>query len=89
MGVLPPIQEKMPNVESKNSLLDSFCLARQMSGRIWKEMREDFKQGLSDQEDTFETEIDFETLATHQDFKLFQSWKNIPTGHGYAHHRSL
>jgi len=75
-GCFNTIQEKTPDLKSKDSLLDSFCLARQISGRIWKEMMEDYKQEFSDKEDPLESGIDFETLATHQDFKLFQDWKN-------------
>jgi Ti-type conjugative transfer relaxase TraA len=40
-GCFRTIQEKTPDQSNNSSLLDQFCLARQMSGRIWKEMKGD------------------------------------------------
>jgi len=42
-GCFTTILEKTPDFNDKNCLLNSFCLARQMSGRVWKEMIQDFK----------------------------------------------
>jgi ATP-dependent exoDNAse (exonuclease V) alpha subunit len=73
-GCFTTVREKTPNWMDQDKLLDHFCLARQMSGRIWKEMQEDFSQEFG-KEAAFNPETDFETLTKHQDFPLFQNWK--------------
>lgn len=74
----PPLQDD-PNSVTRRVCLDHFCLARQMSGRIWKEMMEDFKAEFetdsSGKDVSFNPETNFETLAKHQDFGLFKRWK--------------
>jgi len=54
-------------------LLDRYCLARQMSGRIWNEMKVDYEKehGKTD----FET-INYEHLSQHQDYKLYETWRD-------------
>jgi Ti-type conjugative transfer relaxase TraA len=75
-GCFTTVQEKAPDGMDQDKLLDHFCLARQMSGRIWKEMQGDFTKQF-EKEAVFKPETDFETLAKHQDFPLFQHWKKI------------
>jgi Ti-type conjugative transfer relaxase TraA len=53
-------------------LVDTYCLARQMSGRIWKEMVADYEQTHGKK--TFE-DIKFEHLSQHQDYGLYEAWK--------------
>lgn len=83
-GCFTTIQEQTPDLNDKNCLLDGFCLARQISGRIWKEMMEDFKAEFgtdvsgtdaSGKNVSFSPETDFEALAKHQDFNLLNKWK--------------
>lgn len=78
-GCFTTIQEKMPDLGNKDYLLDNYCLARQMSGRIWKEMLEDLKAELGDGK-SFDPETDFEVVSEHQDFNLFQDWKKTRQG---------
>jgi Ti-type conjugative transfer relaxase TraA len=73
-GCFTTVQEKTPDWMDQDKLLDHFCLARQMSGRIWKEMQGDFTKEFG-KDVVFNPETDFETLAKHQDFPLFQNWK--------------
>jgi len=90
-GCFTTVEEKTPDFTDKGHLVDNFCLARQMSGRIWKEMMADFEAEFgtgapgTDESGTgapgksikFNPETDFEILAKHQDFPLFQQWKSI------------
>ena len=78
-GCFTTIQEKMPDLNNKDLLLDHFCLARQMSGRIWKEMLEDFKVELGEGK-SFDPETDFDIVSQHQDFNLFKDWKKTRQG---------
>jgi Ti-type conjugative transfer relaxase TraA len=78
-GCFTTIQEKMPDLSNKGLLLDHYCLARQMSGRIWKEMLEDVKTELGDGK-SFDPETDFEVVSRHQDFNLFKDWKKTRQG---------
>jgi Ti-type conjugative transfer relaxase TraA len=70
-GALKIVEDKGTN-SGPNQLVDQYCLARQMSGRIWKEMIADYEQEHG--KVTFD-EIKFETLSKHQDFDFYQSWK--------------
>jgi Ti-type conjugative transfer relaxase TraA len=78
-GCFTLVQEKEPDFENKDALLDNFCLSRQMSGRIWKEMMEDLKEELGS-ERPFDPETDFEVVSQHQDFSLFKEWKKMRQG---------
>jgi Ti-type conjugative transfer relaxase TraA len=78
-GCFTTIREGMPDQGNKDLLLDHFCLARQMSGRIWKEMLEDLKAELGDGK-SFDPETDFEVVSEHQDFALFKEWKKTRQG---------
>lgn len=78
-GCFTTIQEKTPDLNNKDLLLDHYCLARQMSGRIWKEMLEDLKAERGDGK-SFDPETDFEVVSGHQDFNLFKEWKKARQG---------
>lgn len=67
------IVEEKGTASGPTQLVDQYCLARQMSGRIWKEMIADYVQEHG--KVTF-GEIKFEVLSKHQDFDLYQSWKS-------------
>lgn len=58
---------KMIRESSKNAqtMVERYCLARQMSGRIWREMEEDLDLKNAKQAD----------LKDHQDFKLYETWR--------------
>jgi Ti-type conjugative transfer relaxase TraA len=68
-GAFKIVEEKR---ETKNTL-DDYCLARQLSGRIWKEMIADYEQQHG--KTSFEN-IDFEKLSQHQDYGLYTTWKD-------------
>lgn len=66
------IVEDKGAISRSDQLVDQYCLARQMSGRIWKEVIADYEHEHG--KVTF-GEIKFEVLSEHQDFGLYQSWK--------------
>lgn len=70
-GAFKIVEDKGPAFES-GQLVDQYCLARQVSGRIWKEMIADYEQEHG--KVAFD-EINFEVLSQHQDFDLYQAWK--------------
>lgn len=72
-GCISFVSEKMPKFQNNTILLETFCLSRQLSGRIWKEMREDFKQAHPGT--SLDSETNYEVLSTHPDFAAFQHWK--------------
>ena len=53
--------------------VDQYCLARQMSGRIWKEMVADFEK---EHGQAFGGQDDFKPLSRHQDYALYKAWEN-------------
>ena len=57
---------------NSRQLVGTYCLARQMSGRIWKEMVADYEETHGKK--TFE-DINFEHLSQHQDYGLYETWK--------------
>lgn len=57
---------------NRRQTVDNYCLARQMSGRIWKEMVADYEK---EHGKSFDVQSDFKELATHQDYKLYEAWK--------------
>lgn len=59
-------------VANVRQTVDNYCLARQMSGRTWKEMVADYEK---EHGKPFDVQVDFKELATHQDYKLYESWK--------------
>ena len=58
-----------PSLSGK-STVERYCLARQISGRIWREMEEDL--GLKNA-----TQAE---LEKHQDFELYEQWREIRSG---------
>jgi Ti-type conjugative transfer relaxase TraA len=52
--------------------VDNYCLARKMSGRIWKEMVADYENASGKK---FDVTVDFKELSSHQDYKLYETWK--------------
>lgn len=52
---------------SDKSKVDQYCLARQISGRIWREMEEDF--GLKNAK--------ISQLEKHQNFELYETWREM------------
>ncbi|MEQ1879080.1 MAG: hypothetical protein ABL958_20740, partial [Bdellovibrionia bacterium] len=52
---------------SGKTTVERYCLARQLSGRIWREMEEDL--GLKNA-----TQAE---LEEHQDFELYEQWREI------------
>lgn len=73
-GHFQTIQERKPDFNDRTRLIDHYCLARQLSGRIWKEMREDC-QAIAGSSAPFDTKFDYKVIEKHQDFPLFQQWK--------------
>ena len=53
--------------------VDQYCLARQMSGRIWKEMVVDF---VKEHGRAFGGQGDFKPLSHHQDYALYKAWED-------------
>ena len=92
-GCFYGIQEKMPDITDEAKTIDNYCLARQISGRIWKEMIEDVrtkneKEGTNnkgsanqdvDRESTVDrwSNLDFEAISQHQDYATHTHWKNM------------
>lgn len=52
--------------------VNDYCLARQMSGRIWKEMIADFEK---EHGRAFDGPGDFKRLSGHQDYALYKAWE--------------
>jgi Ti-type conjugative transfer relaxase TraA len=73
-GAFEILQESLPNPQKPDQLLDAFCLARQVSGRMWKEIAEDYKAKFGRAINFKEEEI-FDVLSTHKDFELYTAWK--------------
>jgi len=75
-GCITLVTEKEPDLGNRDALVDHFCLARQLSGRIWQEMAEDFGCAFG-KDDGFDAGKDFALMAKHQDFGVFQRWKKV------------
>jgi Ti-type conjugative transfer relaxase TraA len=73
-GAFEILQESLPNPQNPDQLLDAFCLARQVSGRMWKEIAEDYKAKFG-RAINFKEEGIFDVLSTHKDFELYTAWK--------------
>jgi|GEM_PF-985597 len=78
-GAFETIHETMPNFRDQTCCIENFCLARQISGRIWKEIAEDYKAAFGIPID-FEQEGIFELLSKHQDFELHAEWRDRRKG---------
>lgn len=74
-GCIQIIPETKPSLDDKNHLVENYCLARQVSGRLWKEMLDNLKEDFSSK--TFNPETDFDLVVNHRDYKLFQQWKDL------------
>lgn len=72
-GAFKRIQEKELSSSSVTTV-ERYCLARQMSGRIWQEMVEDVKQskGITGQLDVKQHMGD---LQKHQDYVFYKEWQ--------------
>jgi Ti-type conjugative transfer relaxase TraA len=70
-GAIKFIEERESREVAKDALTE-YCLARQMSGRVWKEMISDYEQ---EQGKTQFEQIDFNKLSDHQDYGLYERWK--------------
>ena len=67
-GISPEARQEA----NSRQTVDNYCLARQMSGRIWKEMVADYEK---EHGKPFNVQADFKELATHQDYKLYEAWR--------------
>ena len=72
-GHFHTIKETRPDFRDRALLIEHFCLARQLSGRMWKEMIEGCKEELGP--GSFDPETDYKIIEKHQDFDRFQTWK--------------
>lgn len=80
--IIPEIQLK-EGLSDPNKIVDNYCLARQVSGRIWKEMEAD---GRPPADEKAKPEASgalgaykgkFPNYSHHPDYKLYQEWKGI------------
>jgi len=67
-GISPESEQSL----NSRQTVDNYCLARQMSGRIWKEMVADYEK---EHGKPFNVQADFKELANHQDYKLYEAWR--------------
>jgi ATP-dependent exoDNAse (exonuclease V) alpha subunit len=74
-GAFKTVTESMHNVTGPDRLIETFCLSRQVSGRIWKEIAEDYKAAFGAPINFGEEGI-FDVLSKHQDFELHAEWKD-------------
>jgi len=58
--------------DKSRQTVDNYCLARQMSGRIWKEMVADYEK---EQGTPFNEQADLKKLSNHQDYTLYEAWR--------------
>jgi ATP-dependent exoDNAse (exonuclease V) alpha subunit len=88
-GCFHGIEEEKPNLADSTKTIDNYCLARQISGHIWKEMEEDIEieetrlEGMHAEnarvEDTrVESNLPyFDAISQHPDYALHSYWKNL------------
>jgi ATP-dependent exoDNAse (exonuclease V) alpha subunit len=74
-GAFKTVTETLPDFTDPNRLIETFCLSRQVSGRIWKEIAEDYKAAFGTPINFGEEGI-FDVLSKHQDFELHAEWKD-------------
>jgi len=87
MGVSIASKEKKPDLTDEAKTIDNYCLARQISGRMWKEMLEDIRiknekegtdnKGVAQKDIDRGSTIDFEAISQHQDYATHTHWKNM------------